>query len=112
MALWNNACATRWTKLPVWIHGDVAVGNLLMDGGKLAAVIDFGGAAVGDPACDLVMTWTYFTGKARDIFVSNMNSTSRNSAENLLHYDSSNGASRRNSSKQNKNKSNQIDSFL
>lgn len=41
-----------------------------MDGGKLSAVIDFGGAAVGDPACDLVIAWTYLSGKAREIFMS------------------------------------------
>jgi hypothetical protein len=36
------------------------------------AVIDFGGAAVGDPACDLVIAWTYLSGKAREIFISKM----------------------------------------
>ena len=43
-----------------------------MDSGKLSAVIDFGGAAVGDPACDLVIAWTYLSGKAREIFISKM----------------------------------------
>ncbi|ETZ04476.1 hypothetical protein K737_301134 [Holospora undulata HU1] len=43
-----------------------------MDGGKLSAVIDFGGAAVGDPACDLVIAWTYLSGKSREIFISKM----------------------------------------
>jgi aminoglycoside phosphotransferase (APT) family kinase protein len=28
--------------------------------GALCAVIDFGCMAVGDPACDLVMAWTFF----------------------------------------------------
>jgi aminoglycoside phosphotransferase (APT) family kinase protein len=60
-------------KAPIWIHGDFAIGNILMDGGKLSAVIDFGGAAVGDPACDLVIAWTYLSGKAREIFISEMN---------------------------------------
>lgn len=27
---------------------------------------------MGDPACDLVISWTFFSGKARDIFVSEM----------------------------------------
>ncbi len=72
LALWDQACATRWNKVPIWIHGDFAIGNILMDGGKLSAVIDFGGAAVGDPACDLVIAWTYLSGKARDIFISKM----------------------------------------
>lgn len=45
---------------------------MLMDGGKLSSVIDFGGAAVGDPACNLVIAWTYLSGKAREIFISEM----------------------------------------
>lgn len=72
LALWDKACATRWNKHPVWIHGDFAIGNILMDGGRLSAVIDFGGAAVGDPACDFVIAWTYLSGKAREIFISEM----------------------------------------
>ncbi len=72
LALWDKACATRWNKQPVWIHGDFAIGNILMDGEKLSAVIDFGGAAVGDPACDLVIAWTYLFGKDREIFISEM----------------------------------------
>jgi aminoglycoside phosphotransferase (APT) family kinase protein len=72
LALWDQACATRWNNPPIWIHGDFALGNILMDSGKLSAVIDFGGAAVGDPACDLVIAWTYLSGKARDIFISKM----------------------------------------
>lgn len=70
--LWDKACTTRWDKKPVWIHGDFAIGNILMDSGKLSAVIDFGGAAVGDPACDLVIAWTYLFGKAREIFIAEM----------------------------------------
>lgn len=72
LALWDRACETKWDKKPVWIHGDFAIGNILMDSGKLSAVIDFGGAAVGDPACDLVIAWTYLFGKAREIFISEM----------------------------------------
>ncbi|MBM4210979.1 MAG: aminoglycoside phosphotransferase family protein [Gammaproteobacteria bacterium] len=72
LSLWDKASATRWNKQPIWIHGDFAIGNILMDSGKLSAVIDFGGAAVGDPACDLVIAWTYLSGKAREIFISKM----------------------------------------
>lgn len=72
LALWDQACATRWNKAPIWIHGDFAIGNILMDGGKLSAVIDFGSVAVGDPACDLVIAWTYLSGKARETFISKM----------------------------------------
>lgn len=55
LALWDQACTRKWNKTPVWIHGDFAIGNILMDSGKLSAVIDFGVAAIGDPACDLVI---------------------------------------------------------
>lgn len=69
MQLWENACKTRWVKKPVWIHGDFAIGNMLMKDGKLSAIIDFGGMSLGDPACDLVIAWTFLQGKARDIFI-------------------------------------------
>ena len=39
----------------MWVHGDVALANLLVGGdGRLCAVLDFGCSAVGDPACDTV----------------------------------------------------------
>jgi aminoglycoside phosphotransferase (APT) family kinase protein len=52
----------------VWFHGDVAAGNLLVRGGRLAAVIDFGSSGVGDPACDVAIAWTFLEGEARDRF--------------------------------------------
>ena len=42
--------------------------QILVHENKLAAVIDFGGCAVGDPACDLVMAWTYFDVLSREHF--------------------------------------------
>ena len=42
----------------MWFHGDLAVGNLLLERGRLAAVIDFGTCGVGDPSCDLAVAWT------------------------------------------------------
>lgn len=56
----------------MWLHGDLAIGNILVDNSKLSAVIDFGCSATGDPACDLVIAWTYFSGKSREIFISEM----------------------------------------
>jgi aminoglycoside phosphotransferase (APT) family kinase protein len=50
----------------------LAIGNILMEDDKLSAIIDFGGAAVGDPACDLVIAWTYLSGKEREIFMNEM----------------------------------------
>lgn len=72
LALWESACSTKWEKLPVWIHGDFAIGNMLINKGKLSAIIDFGGTAIGDPACDLVIAWTQLSGKSREIFMREM----------------------------------------
>jgi aminoglycoside phosphotransferase (APT) family kinase protein len=68
MRVWEEAVGTRWEREPVWFHGDVAVGNLLVRDGSLAAVIDFGCAGVGDPACDVVIAWTLFDGASRAAF--------------------------------------------
>ncbi|HEV2504310.1 MAG TPA: aminoglycoside phosphotransferase family protein [Mesorhizobium sp.] len=67
-ALWEEALATQWTHAPVWVHGDIAWGNLLVKDGKLSAVIDFGSSAVGDPACDLAIAWTLFHNGSRLAF--------------------------------------------
>ena len=65
---WEDAMSTTWDRDPVWLHGDVAVGNLLVRDGRLAAVLDFGTSGVGDPACDLVIAWTFLAGASRDRF--------------------------------------------
>lgn len=72
LALWDAALATTWPHPPVWVHGDIAWGNLLVQDGRLAAVIDFGSAAIGDPACDLVISWTLFEGASRERFRARM----------------------------------------
>jgi aminoglycoside phosphotransferase (APT) family kinase protein len=53
---------------PRWYHGDLAAENLLMRGGGLAAVLDFGGLSVGDPAVDLAVAWEVLDPPAREIF--------------------------------------------
>ncbi len=70
--LWREALSSRWEREPVWIHGDVAVGNLLVRDGRLSALIDFGTCAVGDPACDYVMAWTFFDAEARTAFLAGL----------------------------------------
>ncbi|HET8728612.1 MAG TPA: aminoglycoside phosphotransferase family protein [Alphaproteobacteria bacterium] len=68
-AVWEAALSTAWRGPPVWVHGDVSAGNLLVDqGGRLCAVIDFGSSSVGDPACDLAIAWTLFDGESRREF--------------------------------------------
>lgn len=67
--VWDQAVATTWEGPDVWFHGDVAPGNLLVDDrGRLAALIDFGTCGVGDPACDLVLAWTFLDEGGRRVF--------------------------------------------
>jgi aminoglycoside phosphotransferase (APT) family kinase protein len=68
IALWDAALRADWRGSPVWLHGDVAASNLLVRAGRLAAVIDFGCCAVGDPACDTTIAWTLFEGESRRAF--------------------------------------------
>jgi aminoglycoside phosphotransferase (APT) family kinase protein len=70
--VWDDAMAATWEQDPVWFHGDVAAGNLLVRDGRLAAVIDFGISGVGDPACDVVIAWTLLHGPSRDAFRSEL----------------------------------------
>ncbi|MEV5603167.1 aminoglycoside phosphotransferase family protein [Streptomyces sp. NPDC052299] len=67
-AVWEAALDAEWHGDPVWFHGDIASGNLLVRGGELGAVIDFGTSGVGDPACDLVIAWGLFDGDSREAF--------------------------------------------
>ncbi|SDM12794.1 Predicted kinase, aminoglycoside phosphotransferase (APT) family [Nonomuraea maritima] len=66
--IWTAALDARWDGVDVWFHGDIAPGNLLLDGGELAAVIDFGTCGVGDPSCDLAIAWTQLTADGREAF--------------------------------------------
>jgi aminoglycoside phosphotransferase (APT) family kinase protein len=66
--VWDAALGTTWSGAPVWIHGDVATGNLLVDEGRLSGVIDFGCCGVGDPACDLAIAWGLLGGEHREAF--------------------------------------------
>lgn len=71
--IWELALATKYQAAPLWLHGDVAVGNLLVQKGRLCGVIDFGTMGVGDPSSDLVMAWNFFDDVTRKIFLSCMN---------------------------------------
>jgi aminoglycoside phosphotransferase (APT) family kinase protein len=73
--VWAEALAATWHGSPVWFHGDIADGNLLIDQGRLSAVIDFGTSGVGDPACDTVIAWTYFSGASRRVFQARLPAT-------------------------------------
>jgi aminoglycoside phosphotransferase (APT) family kinase protein len=73
----TDAAAQRWERDlaaavhsgdPVWVHGDLTPANLLLENGRLTAVIDWGGLGVGDPAADLLPAWNLFTGASRRTF--------------------------------------------
>ncbi|TDD53778.1 aminoglycoside phosphotransferase family protein [Nonomuraea terrae] len=67
--LWDTALgAPEWDRPAVWFHGDFHTGNLLTVGGRLSAVIDFGGLGAGDPACDLVIAFTLMSAGSRAVF--------------------------------------------
>lgn len=68
LQVWERALATRWNHAPLWLHGDFAVGNVLLRNGALSAVLDFGTCAAGDPACDLVISWLFLDDAARATF--------------------------------------------
>jgi aminoglycoside phosphotransferase (APT) family kinase protein len=68
-AAWEPAVrAPEWQRAPVWIHGDLDSRNLLVEQGRLRAVIDWGGLGVGDPACDVMVAWKVFSVDARELF--------------------------------------------
>ncbi len=72
LAVWDAGLSAIWDGTSVWFHGDVSAGNLLVENGRLNAVIDFGTCGVGDPACDLSVAWTLFEGQSRESFRGNV----------------------------------------
>lgn len=67
-AAWDEALRVPiWHQPTVWVHGDIASGNLLVRDGRLSAVIDWGGLGVGDPACDLIVAWELFDRGSREV---------------------------------------------
>jgi len=69
LTAWETALAAPdWAEAPRWIHSDLMPSNLLGAGGKLAAVLDFGTAGVGDPAIDLIPAWNLLTPAVRPVF--------------------------------------------
>lgn len=58
LALWDRVLAAPpRSGPPVWIHGDLHPGNLVVRDGRLSAVIDFGDLTAGDPATDWSVFW-------------------------------------------------------
>lgn len=66
--LWERALRAGPAGDPVWLHGDVHPGNVLVQNGRLAGVIDWGLCGVGDGACDLLTAWAMFDRGPRQAF--------------------------------------------
>lgn len=68
--VWGEALAAESTSAPprTWCHGDLLAENLLVRDGRLAAVLDFGSLAVGDPAADLMVAWEVLDRPGRRAF--------------------------------------------
>ncbi len=68
-AAWDEALDTpAWSDSPVWVHGDLLPGNLLVKRGHLSGVIDWALMGTGDPACDMVVAWALLPPRARAAF--------------------------------------------
>jgi aminoglycoside phosphotransferase (APT) family kinase protein len=58
LSLWDRALSARpWSGAPLWLHGDLDPGNLLVIDGRLSGVIDFVDLTCGVPATDLSVLW-------------------------------------------------------
>ncbi|WP_066588941.1 aminoglycoside phosphotransferase family protein [Cellulomonas timonensis] len=68
-ALWDTLSSTpSWPGPPLWLHGDVHPGNLVVDDHGLRALVDFGDVTSGDPATDLATAWLTFDAEGRRRF--------------------------------------------
>jgi aminoglycoside phosphotransferase (APT) family kinase protein len=68
-AAWDAALQVpEWDGPPVWLHTDLAPGNILVADGRLSGVVDWAGVGIGDPACDLPVAWNLLPSDVRDVF--------------------------------------------
>lgn len=94
--IWDTCTSKKYTEKNVWVHGDIAPGNILIQNNSFHGIIDFGILGTGDPACDYAMAWTYFNKEARKIFLENLPSDMINRAKGwalwkaLITYDDEN----------------------
>ncbi len=73
--IWQAAREAAATDRPVWLHGDLHGGNVIVRDGALAGIIDWGLAGAGDGTCDLAAAWNLFEADGRAAFRAAMAAT-------------------------------------
>ena len=69
--LWERAVAAApHPGPPTWIHGDLHPDNVIIRGGTVSAVLDFGDLCAGDPATDMASAWLLLDKDARETLFS------------------------------------------
>ena len=58
----------EWDGPALWVHGDLHSANMIVAGGEISAILDFGDVTSGDPAVDLAVAWMLFDGSDRSVF--------------------------------------------
>jgi aminoglycoside phosphotransferase (APT) family kinase protein len=67
--LWQRALAApEWPGPRVWLHADLDARNVLVRGGRLTGVIDWGCVGIGDPAVDVMVAWKLLDAAGRERF--------------------------------------------
>ena len=59
-AAWQQALDAPIAVEARWLHGDLHARNVLVDGGEISAIIDWGDITSGDVATDLASIWALF----------------------------------------------------
>jgi aminoglycoside phosphotransferase (APT) family kinase protein len=61
LSIWRSALRAKEDAFPTWIHGDLHPRNVLVKGGKITGIIDWGDMSSGDRATDLAAFWMLFS---------------------------------------------------
>lgn len=69
LAAWDEALELpAWAGPPTWCHCDLDLRNIVFLEGRPSAVLDWGGAGLGDPASDGAVAWKVLPAEARPVF--------------------------------------------
>lgn len=67
--VWDHAMQLpAWAGADTFVHADMMPGNVVTRDGRLASVIDFAAAGIGDPSVDLIVAWMLLPKHVRPAF--------------------------------------------